>query len=145
MKLKYAQDLIKASTQVKAGFNIYIYGGNEPCLQDYGDRNEWYSQLQGYNYAKKMSMEDGIAFTYKFKCSNSENCHPFMFGGFFVCNSCGNKSVEKEWWKIQVKKDGNAFCCHGLDFENLQVSNNYAFGDTFEDAIYNYEKLMLKQ
>ena len=48
-----------------------------------------------------------------------------------VCNSCGNKDVDKEWWKIKVEKDGNEYCCHGLDFVNLQESNNYAFGKTF--------------
>lgn len=53
------------------------------------------------------------------------------------------KDVDKEWWKIQVEKDGNEFCCHGLDFVNLQESSNYAFGKTFEEAISNYEKLML--
>jgi hypothetical protein len=47
------------------------------------------------------------------------------------------------WWKIQVEKDGNEFCCHGLDFINLQESSNYAFGKTFEEAISNYEKVML--
>lgn len=88
-----------------------------------------------------MAKEDGIAFTHVFKCK-SDSCFPFQYGGFFVCNSCGGKGVDKDWWKIKVEKDGNEFCCHGLDFTNLQESENYAFGDTFKEAIDNYGKLM---
>jgi len=33
---------------------------------------------------------------------------------------------------------------NGLDFVNLQESNNYAFGSTFIDAINNYEEAMNK-
>ena len=142
-KLKYAQDLIKASTSVMGGFNTFISGGQEPKGNEYGDRSEWYARLQGYQYAQEMAKENGIAFTKPFECGNSENCFPFEYGGFFVCNSCGNKSVDKEWWKIKVEKDGNAYCCHGLDFINLQESSNYAFGDTFEESIKNYGELMV--
>ena len=102
-----------------------------------------YDRIQGYDYAKEMAEKDGIAFIYPFKCGKNTSCQPFKYGGFFVCNSCGQKAVDKEWWKIQVEKDGNEFCCHGLDFVNLQESENYAFGKTFREAIYNYEKLML--
>ena len=44
--------------------------------------------------------------------------------------------------KLKVEKDGNEFCCHGLDFEDLQSSNNYAFGKTFSETINNYEDVM---
>ena len=141
-KLKYAQDLIKASTSVMGGFNTFISGGQEPKGHEYGDKSEWYARLQGYQYAQKMAKEDGSAFTKPFKCGSSENCFPFEYGGFFVCNSCGNKGVDKEWWKIKVEKDGNAYCCHGLDFVKLQESDNVAFGDTFDEAIKNYGELM---
>ena len=96
-----------------------------------------------YDEIEKMAKENGIAFTKVFKCRES-NCHPFQYGGFFVCNDCGNKGVDKEWWKIQVEKDGNEFCCHGLDFVNLQESENYAFGKTFDEAISNYGTAMLR-
>lgn len=142
--LKYANELISGGNYAKAGFNMFIDGCSEPKASEYGDKNEWYSLLQGYQYAKKMAKEDGIAFTYPFKCKQSD-CFPFEFGGFFVCNGCGNKGVDKDWWKIQVEKDGNEFCCHGLDFINLQESNNYAFGKTFEEAIQNYRTTILKQ
>lgn len=45
---------------------------------------------------------------------------------------------------IKVMKDGNSFCCVGEGFTNLQESNNYAFGDTFENAISNYERKFKK-
>lgn len=142
-KLKTAEELIKASKNAMSGFNMFIYGSGEPKRCDYGDKSQWYAEQQGYDYAKKMAQENGIAFTHIFKCGKSGNCFPFMFGGFIVCNACGNKSVDKDWWKIQVEKDGNKFCCHGLDFVNLQESSNYAFGETFEEAISNYESVML--
>jgi hypothetical protein len=141
--LKYAQDLIKSNNYVSAGFNQFINGNKEPKRTDYGSPEQWYSESQGYDYAKKMAKEEGIAFTHIFKCEKS-GCFPFNYGGFMVCNSCGNKDVDKEWWRIKVEKDGNQYCCHGLDFVNLQESENYAFGHDFETAIENYRSLMLK-
>lgn len=143
-ELKYAQDLIKTnSPNVMGGFNGFINGHKEPKMSEYGDRSEWYSRLQGFQHAEKMAKENGIGFKNPFKCGKSTNCFPFDYGGFFVCNSCGNKGVDKDWWKIKVEKDGNEYCCHGLDFLNLQESDNYAFGKTFEEAISNYGELMV--
>lgn len=140
--LKTAQELIKANNNVMAGFNQFIHGTGEPKRSNYGDKSQWYAEQKGYDYAKKMAEKDGIAFTHVFKCKR-DKCYPFSFGGSFVCNNCNNSGVDKEWWKIKVEKDGNEFCCHGLDFVNLQESNNYAFGKTFQEAILNYEKQML--
>ena len=143
-KLKYSDELIKSSSNVMAGFNQFIFGMGEPKRGNYGDISQWYEEQQGYDCAKKMAKEKGIAFTHIFKCNKDKSyCHPFGYGGGFVCNSCGRNNLDKDWWKIKVVKDGNAFCCHGLDFINLQSSKNYAFGDTFEEAISNYESVML--
>lgn len=143
-KLKSAEELIKSSPNVMAGFNQFIYGMGDPKRADYGDKSQWYAEQQGYDYAKNMAKNEGIAFTHIFKCSlDRTSCYPFSYGGGFVCNSCGRNLLDKDWWKIKVEKDGNAYCCHGLDFQDLQSSNNYAFGDTFEEAISNYEKVML--
>lgn len=135
-KLKFAEDLIKTRNRsISAGFNMFINGDPEITFgQGYSDA---YERMQGYDYAKKMAIDNGIAFTHVFKCEQN-GCHPFKYGGFFVCNSCGNKDVNKAWWEIKVEKDGNEYCCHGLDFINLQESENYAFGKTFEEAIKNY-------
>ena len=35
-------------------------------------------------------------------------------------------------------KDGDSYCCVGEGFENLQESNNYAFGECFDSAIINF-------
>jgi hypothetical protein len=136
--LKYAQDLIKTTnSSVDCGFNMFIMGHDKPKPNDYYDYS---ARSQGYEYAEQMAKKCEIAFTYKFKCKCGG--YPFQYGGFWVCNSCGNKNVDSEWWKIKVEKDGNEFCCHGLDFVNLQESDNYAFGKTFEEAIKNYGELM---
>ena len=135
--LKYAQDLIKTrNSSVMGGFNMFISGHSRPKPNEYFD---YYERVQGFDFAEKMAKENSISFTHRFKC----NCggHAFQYGGFFVCNSCGGKGVDKDWWKIKVEKDGDAYCCHGLNFINLQESENYAFGNTFNDAINNYEKL----
>lgn len=140
-QLKHSRELIKVnSSSVHAGFDMFI-NGHPPIT--FGDGYyDAYERMQGYDYAKKMAKENGIAFIFPFKCREN-NCHPFQYGGFFVCNHCGMESVDKEWWKIQVEKDGNEYCCHGLDFVNLQESKNYAFGKTFDEAINNYGKLMI--
>lgn len=141
MDIKYSQDLIKTSNaSIRAGFDMFINGHRPITFSDgYYDA---YDRMQGYDFAKKMAKENGIAFKYLFKCGSS-NCYPFLYGGSIVCNSCGISGVDKDWFYIQVEKDGNEYCCHGLDFINLQESENYAFGKTFEDAIENYGKLML--
>lgn len=139
-KLKTAQYVIKTSnTSVSCGFNMFIFGQDRPLHHEYYDA---YERSQGYEYAKEMAKKGELAFTHKFKCSCGDI--PFMYGGFWVCNGCGGKNVDKEWWKIKVEKDGNEYCCHGLDFIDLQESDNYAFGKTFHKAIENYGELMSK-
>lgn len=138
--LKTAQECIKTNNpSVSAGFNMFIYGDSSPLPHKYHDYSP---RAQGYEHAKEMAKDGMIAFTHKFKCKCGG--FPFLYGGFWVCNSCGGKDVDKEWWKIKVEKDGDQYCCHGLDFINLQESDNYAFGDTFDDSIENYGKLMIK-
>lgn len=140
--LKLAQDLIKANSSVMSGFNMFIHG--HPPITFADGHYDAGARIQGYEFAEKMAKEEGIAFTHVFKCDKS-NCFPFKYGGFFVCNSCGGKGVDKDWWKIKVIKDGNEYCCHGLDFEDLQSSSNYAFGSTFQEAITKYGVLMINQ
>ncbi len=136
--LKYAQDLIKTnSSSVACGFNSFIMGHDSPKPNDHHD---YFSRSQGYDYAKKMAENGEIVFTHKFKCKCGG--YPFQYGGFWVCNSCGGRNVDENWWKIKVEKDGNEFCCHGIDFVNLQESDNYAFGKTFYEAIKEYEKVI---
>ena len=139
-KLKYAQDLIKTlNRSVSGGFNMFISGHDRPRPNDCYDYSD---RVQGFDFAVKMAKEDSIAFTYRFDCSCGG--HAFQYGGFFVCNSCGGKGVDKDWWKIKVEKDGNSYCCHGLDLVDIKESDNVAYGDTFEESIKNYGELMSK-
>ncbi|MFD2921986.1 hypothetical protein ACFS6H_19860 [Terrimonas rubra] len=136
VKIHFAQDLIiNKNRSIMAGFDMFIIG-HPPISYADGFYDQNY-RIEGYKYAQKMAEENGIAFTYPFKC-NQKGCYPFQYGGSFVCNSCYRSGVDKDWWKIQVEKDGNEFCCHGLDFVNLQESTNYAFGKSFSEAISNY-------
>ena len=142
IKIKYAQDLIKtSSTSVACGFNMFIMGYPPITFGDgYYDA---YERMQGYEFAEKMAKNDGIAFTHKFNCDCGGS--PVLYGGSFCCNKCGRANVQKSWWDIIVEKDGNEYCCHGLDFINLQESSNYAFGKTFKEAIENYGKLFINK
>lgn len=143
-KLKYAQDLIKTnSPYVSMGFNQFIMGHETPNFNQGYSPEEAGGRIRGYEYAKEMAENGEIYFTHPFKCGDSESCHPFQYGGFFVCNACGNKNVDRDWWKVKVEKDGNSYCCHGIDFKNIQESKNYAFGDSFKEALNNYRKIML--
>ncbi|MCK4522047.1 MAG: hypothetical protein KAU20_05720 [Nanoarchaeota archaeon] len=133
-KLKYAQDLIKTNNpSITCSFNKFILGYDSPEPKG----------MQGYECAKRMAENGEIAFTHKFRCKCGG--YPFLYGGFWVCNRCGRKNVDEDWWKIKVEKDGNEFCCHGLDFVDIMESDNYAFGKTFNEAIDNYGELMAEK
>lgn len=137
-KLLYAQDLLKnAGSSVSSGFNMKITGHTISDLNDHYDRS---NKFAGFMKAEQMIDNGEIYYTHRFKC----NCgaFPFQYGGFWVCNDCGGNRCERDWWVIRVQKDGNAWCCIGLGFEDLQSSDNYAFGDTRQESIDEYEKLM---
>lgn len=44
-----------------------------------------------------------------------------------------------------VEPEGSSFICHGVDFKSLHDSDNYAFGDTEQEAVINYMKLYLNK
>lgn len=117
------------------GFNSRILGEayTEACRYPNPDR------VAGWWKADRMIGEGKCFFVERFPhppCSG----YAFPYGGSWVCNSCGSSNLKEPWWTIKVVKDGNAFCCYGLDFVNLQESSNFAFGDTFQGAIANYGK-----
>ncbi len=45
--------------------------------------------------------------------------------------------IKTDSGRVQFKcyADGDSYCCVGEGFVNLQESDNYAFGDTWQDAI----------
>ena len=140
-KLLMAQDLIETpSGHVRGGFNMRIQGHSVSDINQCNPRGPY---SQGYFCADDMIRGGKIFYTQRFKCECGD--YPFPYGGSWVCNRCGLGNCKKDWWVIKVFKDGDAWCCIGLDFEDLQSSDNYAFGDTRQEAIDEYEKLMRKE
>jgi len=39
--------------------------------------------------------------------------------------------------------DGEAWCCVGAGFEDLQGSSNYSFGDSWQKAVDNFKNMMM--
>ncbi len=146
-KLLSAQDIIpRASSSAACGFNSCIYGDTyrEAIVDHYPDSG----RMAGFLKAQELISEGKIYYIHKFRHLSLNNiCEgwSFSYGGFQVCNECGRKHCDKPWWKIKVMKDGNSFCVVGEGFENLQESDNYAFGDTKEEALQNYQDIFLKK
>lgn len=138
--MKTGQDYIKnGSGADNCGFNNRIHGEKYNDVFRYPHN---YDMIGGWNLADKMIEEGRIYFLHNFHHSHSDcKGYAFTYGGFWVCNTCGAKGVDEPWWTVKVMKDGNAWCCIGEDFVNLQESDNVAFGDTREDAISNYGDL----
>ena len=137
-------DVMKGSRGMH-GFNRRIFGEthNEafgyPCAPDPAGE-------AGFELADGMILAGKIYYVNRFAhkwgndiCKGSA----FPYGGTWVCNTCNNSNLGKPWWKVKVYKDGDAWCCVGEDFEDLQASSNFAFGDTRDEALKNYETLML--
>lgn len=144
-KFKYAQDVLRdtSSGSANAGFNRRVGGDSYAEAFQYEHERHDREMYAGWNLADKMINEGKLFYVHNFHHSH-EGCdgHAFRYGGSMVCNTCGKSALEKEWWKIKVYKDGNAWCCIGTGFENLQESDNVAFGDTRNEAIDNYGKVM---
>jgi hypothetical protein len=137
-KLLLAQDLLKsASGEFSGGFNSRILGDL------YGEACDYPNPARSLGWWKADEMiREGKCFSVQRFPHHPCSGYAFPYGGSWVCNTCGHKDIDKTWWTIKVVKDGNAYCCYGLDFVDLQESNNYAFGGNFAEAIENYGKLM---
>lgn len=123
----------RVSSSSIGGMSIRIDGG------DYDDLIQHYNAPQMFpyfDYAEQLINKGEIFFIYPFKCDCGHA--RFQYGGSWACNTCGNCITVPEWWKIRVTKDGDSYCCVGNGFIDLQESSNYAFGDTFQEAIDNY-------
>ena len=134
-KLLTAQHIFKnAGGQLSAGFNQAIYG-------DLLDITQPKEVIRGYCKAENMIADGEVYYVHNFhkiECTGHRPSDAFIYGGFWVCTSCGKKSIDKPWWIIKVERDGDSWCCKGENFINLQESDNYAFGTTREEAIRNY-------
>lgn len=130
-----------------AGFNSRVYGESYqeacgyPCAHD-GNR------ISGWQKADDMVNEGKIYSIYRFKhLAFDKICKgiSFSYGGQKVCNECGKARVDAPWWVVKIEKDGAAYCIKGENFENLQESDNYAFGDTKIEALNNYQNIYLQE
>ena len=140
--MKTAQNYIKGSGNELAGFNRRIHGSTFNEAFKYLNEKQDGDMIRGWYLAEDMIKKGKIYYLHNFHHSHGDcSGHAFQYGGFWVCNTCGQKGVNKDWWIIKVYQDGNAWCCVGEGFENLQASDNIAFGDTREEAIDNYGKL----
>lgn len=144
-RLKFSEHFLKYSGGAKGcGFNARILGHSYQETMagvqwDYADRHN------GWLLADRLAREGKLYAIHNFHHSHECAGHAFSYGGSFVCNTCGRNKLAKDWWAIKCYQDGNAWCCVGLDFEDLQSSDCYAFGDTRDAAIKNYGDLMVSR
>ena len=140
------QDVIKnPSASSISGFNCRISGHSYTDTFQYQHERTDLALQGGWDLADKMIEMGELFFIYNFHSMSCEGGHAFPYGGTWACNICNRDHLDQPWWKIRVFKDGDAWCCIGIDFEDLQTSDNFAFGETREDAIKNYGMLMLQQ
>lgn len=142
-RMVMADRLINGSGDALGGFNARLFG--ESPQEAYGYSNHPSTvgpRSSGYWLADKMIKEGKIFYIQPFPHKPCDKTG-FPYGGSWVCNDCSHAGLERPWWCIKVYADGNSWCCVGEEFEDLQASENYAFGATREEAIKNYGELML--
>ncbi len=144
--LKFADQVLKpgSSGSIYGGFNSRILGHSytetlSGLTWGIGDT------IAGWSLADKMVRAGKLYAVRNFHQSHECKGHAFPYGGSFVCNNCGLSGLAKEWWTIKCFPDGNAWCCVGPDFEDLQASDCFAFGGSYDEAIKTYGDLMVSR
>jgi hypothetical protein len=136
-KLLTAQHIFSnADGQFSSGFNCGVYGETISCTQGAG-----IDFFRGWSKAQDMILDGKIFYIHNFHTKECDRNDSFIYGGFWVCNGCGKKKIDKSWWTIKVVRDGSEFCCIGENFTNIQESDNFAFGKTKKEAIDNYSDM----
>ena len=146
-RLMMAQDVFENTSRGMSGFNMRVLGGTYQNSFAYPSRPDP-AEVACFWLADDMIKKGKIYYTQIFRHSVAGSiCRgtAFNYGGTWVCNACNNSHVDRPWWKVKVYQDGNAWCCVGLEFENLQESDNYAFGLTRGDSLRNYETMMIER
>ena len=142
-KFLLSQDVMKyPGGSASAGFNQRVHGNSYSDTFKYPHQQFDRELSSGWYLADEMIRDGKLFYVHNFHDIDCPKGYAFPYGGTWACNTCNRDHFEKEWWKIKVFKDGNAWCCIGVDFENLQESENYAFGDMRDEAIRNYGLLM---
>lgn len=141
--MQMADQLTNGSGDALGGFNSRLYGDSPQKAYGYPCHPSTVGpRSAGYWLADGMIKAGKIYYVQPFP---HKPCGlPIPYGGTWVCNDCGGSGFEKPWWRIKVFQDGNAWCCVSEGFENLQESDNVAFGDSRDEAIENYGALMEK-
>lgn len=137
----------QAGGEAGCGFNARLMGETySDATANIRDGRRYGERAAGWNLADGMARKGKLYAIHNFHHSHECSGHAFPYGGKFVCETCtwpGYPDLRKDWWAIKCYPDGNAWCCVGLDFEDLQASDNYAFADTYEGAIKAYGDLMV--
>lgn len=145
-KWENAQELCErlykwVTAQFRSGFSIRLNGGTYHDLTEHVDWRD--GKSAGFHEADRLIKDGKIFFVYPFECERDSCPTRFQYGGYWACNKCNTHINTPEWWKIKVEKDGDAYCCIGVGFTNLQESENYAFGNNYQDAINQYWHKMI--
>lgn len=115
--MKTAQDYLKetASGEARGGFNARLQGQtHHECMDGMPAGSRWGERNAGWDLANKMIMN----------------------GEIFSRAKINGKEIE-----FKCFRDGDSWCCVGPDFVNLQESDNYAFGDSRDEAIINFSEV----
>ena len=144
-KWQTGQDVMKdPSASAICGFNYRIWGHSYLDAFQYPHEREDFDRHGGWDLADRMIQKGELFFVHNFHNMSCENGYAFPYGGSWVCNTCNRNNLATSWWKIRVFRDGSEWCCIGLDFKGLQTSDNYALGETREEAIFNYGLKMIQ-
>jgi hypothetical protein len=112
--MKLAQDYLSenVSGECRGGFNARLYGESwSKAVSGAPQGSVWAARNAGWYMADSMIRQGQI---------------------FSMIKIRGAELVFKCF------ADGDKFCCVGEGFINLQESDDYAFGDSFDEAIINF-------
>ena len=140
-RLMYAYEIFKPSSldgNFGGGFNSRVQGVEFCSATDGAYKAE---RMQGWWKANEMIRDGKIYFVHPFRHGQCKYTG-FVYGGTWACNGCNRDGFQKPWWSVRIMKDGDAWVVMGEGFEDLQISANYAYGNTREDALNAYAALM---
>lgn len=115
--MKMAQDYMGrySGGEARGGFNSRLYGDSRSKTMDGipSPSERWGQRNAGWELADSM----------------------IWHGKIFSRTKIGDKEIE-----FKCYMDGDAWCCVGPGFVDLQESDEYAFGETREEAIKSFSK-----
>jgi len=140
-KIQYAYEIFEPNSldsHFGGGFNSRVHGVEFFSATDGAFKAK---RVLGWFKADDMINAGDIYFIHPFPHDECK-CTGFVYGGTWACNGCNSDGFQKPWWTVRVMKDGDAWCVVGEGFQDLQSSDNYAFGDSREEALKAYADLM---